>query len=324
MVVGHSIGAWVALEAVRRLGANQRRVSACLGLMPYLATETEDAGRKAALIRQWFAPALIWLLAGVAQLIGWLPVRAWRMAGLRLLEPEIAGYDPDQREIVEMSLPRFGTLLNILTLFRAEAKNHASPYDFSRLDGFRDRVCFLVSPGDPWCCSEVRATPCHAVAHCARGAMHAWRVARRIAPSAPPAASPHTSRAATTSLRAARRRRACPCIAWPACPTPSARSAPRAPRSSGGSPRPCASCAAAAALAATLAWPQAHGSRPRAARRDRLRARRCMAAWGLPRDALDQESCRVSRRSNRCGLGCLAFLGLGPRCLLADYALFVC
>ena len=109
VVVGHSIGAWVALEAVRRLGANQRRVSACLGLMPYLATETEDAGRKAALICQWFAPALIWLLAGVAQLIGWLPVRAWRMAGLRLLEPEIAGYDPDQREIVEMSLPRFGT-----------------------------------------------------------------------------------------------------------------------------------------------------------------------------------------------------------------------
>ena len=169
MVVGHSIGAWVALEAVRRLGdTNQRRVAACLGLMPYLATETEDAGRKAALIRQWFAPALIWLLAGVAQLIGWLPVRAWRMAGLRLLEPEIAGYDPDQREIVEMSLPRFGTLLNILTLFRAEAKNHASPYDFSRLEGFRDRVGFLVSPGDPWCCSEVRATPCHAVAHCAR------------------------------------------------------------------------------------------------------------------------------------------------------------
>ena len=66
VVVGHSIGAWVALEAVRRLGANQRRISACLGLMPYLATETEDAGRKAALIRQWFAPALIWLLAGVA------------------------------------------------------------------------------------------------------------------------------------------------------------------------------------------------------------------------------------------------------------------
>lgn len=154
VVVGHSIGAWVALEAVRRLGANQRRVTACLGLMPYLATETEDAGRKAVLIRQWFAPALIWLLAGVAQLIGWLPVRAWRMAALRFLEPEISGYDPDQREIAEMSLPRFGTLLNILTLFRAEARNHASPYDFSRLDGFRDRVCLLVSPGDPWCCSE--------------------------------------------------------------------------------------------------------------------------------------------------------------------------
>ena len=33
VVVGHSIGAWVALEAVRRLGANQRRVSACLGLL---------------------------------------------------------------------------------------------------------------------------------------------------------------------------------------------------------------------------------------------------------------------------------------------------
>ena len=190
-----------------------------------------------------------------------------------------------------------------------QARNHASPYDFSRLDGFRDRVCLLVSPGDPWCCSEVRATRCHAVAHCVRGVLHAWRVARGIALSAQPVASPHTSRAAATSLRAAPRRRACPCIAWPGCPTPSARSAPRAPRSSPGSPRPCASCAAAAARAAALAWPQAYGPRPRAARRDRLRAHRRVAGWGLPRDA-HQESCRVSRRSNRCGLACLACTGL--------------
>ena len=125
VVVGHSIGAWVALEAVRRLGANQRRVAACIGLMPYLTTETPGALAKGALIRRWFAPALAWLLAGVAQLIGWLPRRAWRLAALRLLEPEIAGYEPDQREIAELSLPRFGTLLNILTLFRAEATRHA-------------------------------------------------------------------------------------------------------------------------------------------------------------------------------------------------------
>ena len=126
VVVGHSIGAWVALEAVQRGGA-PRRITACVGLMPYLTTETDSARRKAALITRWFAPALLWLLAGLAQLIGWLPRRAWRRAALRLLEPEIAGYEPDQAEIALRSLPRFGTLLNILTLFRAEALNHQAP-----------------------------------------------------------------------------------------------------------------------------------------------------------------------------------------------------
>lgn len=43
-------------QAVRRLGANQRRVAACIGLMPYLTTETQGAVQKAALIRRWSAP----------------------------------------------------------------------------------------------------------------------------------------------------------------------------------------------------------------------------------------------------------------------------
>ena len=337
VVVGHSIGAWVALEAVRRLGANQRRVAACIGLMPYLTTETPSALAKGALIRRWFAPALAWLLAGVAQLIGWLPRRAWRLAALRLLEPEIAGYEPDQREIAELSLPRFGTLLNILTLFRAEAtrhaigsravvgmvraearhhssrstieathadcphphhylhsppsasalhhrlsphphpkqaRNHASPYDFSRLDGFRERVCLLVSPGDPWCCSEVRGMV-HGMARCIMRCMvHCMvRYTACCLPLTPPAVL-------LPSRRAAPPRRAWPCIGWRGCRTPSARSLPRARPSSHGSRRPSASCAAAAAAAAAAAvaaaWRQAHGSRPRAACRDRLRARRCM------------------------------------------------
>ena len=99
-------------------------------------------------------------------------------------------------------------------------------------------------------------------------------------PYASPHASPHASRGVAPSRRAAPPRRAWQCIAWRGCHTPSARSLPRARPSSHGSRRPSASCAAAAAAAAAAAvaaaWRQAHGSRPRAACRDHLRARRCM------------------------------------------------
>ena len=47
-------------------------------------------------------------------------------------------------------MTRFATLRNVLTLFRAEAVNHASPYDYACLDGFRDRIGFLYSDDDQW------------------------------------------------------------------------------------------------------------------------------------------------------------------------------
>ena len=119
-----------------------------------------------------------------------------------------------------------------------------------------------------------------------RGALHActaWCTAWCVTQSALPVAShasPHASRGAASSRRAAPPRRAWQCIAWRGCRTPSARSLPRARPSSHGSRRPSTRCAAAA-VAAAAARRQAHGSRLRAACRDRLRARRCMESLEL-------------------------------------------
>ena len=143
------------------------------------------------------------------------------------------------------------------------------------------------------------------VVHCMR-ALHActvwctvWCVTQsalpvaspHASPCASPHASPHASRGVAPSRRAAPPRRAWQCIAWRGCHTPSARSLPRARPSSHGSRRPSTRCAAAAvaaaaaaaaaAVAVAAARHQAHGSRPRAACRDRLRARRCMGSSEL-------------------------------------------
>ena len=151
---------------------------------------------------------------------------------------------------------------------------------------------------------------CTACVHCMRalcGALHActvwctvWCVTQsalpvaspHASPCASPHASPHASRGVAPSRRAAPPRRAWQCIAWRGCHTPSARSLPRARPSSHGSRRPSTRCAAAAvaaaaaaaaaaAVAVAAARHQAHGSRPRAACRDRLRARRCMGSSEL-------------------------------------------
>lgn len=107
VVVGHSIGAWVAFEAVRRLAPpQQRRCTALVGLMPYLSSQTPDALDKAALVQRWFAPILMWVLACAAQLIGWLPVAAWRRSAIKLIEPEVAGYEEEQKEIAVSLAPR--------------------------------------------------------------------------------------------------------------------------------------------------------------------------------------------------------------------------
>ncbi len=60
------------------------------------------------------------------------------------------------------SLPRFGTLFNILTLFRAEARHHAASYDYPALAAaFPGRLALLyAADGDIWApkaCAEAAA-----------------------------------------------------------------------------------------------------------------------------------------------------------------------
>jgi len=186
VVIGHSIGAWIALEAVRR-AETLRRVAAFIGLMPYLQTETEQARKVSALITQWWARPLFWLIAAFGQLIGWLPTARWRRAGMELLEPDLRNYEAEQAAVAVACMLRFGTLYNVLTLFRAEAFSHATPYDYTRWEGLCDKRAAFLFAGDfdQWAPPEAaaRAAAAGLSVHTEPGVPHAFgtRAATRAA-----------------------------------------------------------------------------------------------------------------------------------------------
>ncbi|KAL1519790.1 hypothetical protein AB1Y20_023297 [Prymnesium parvum] len=163
LVLGHSIGAYIAFKAAMRSSPRPaEHVRCAVGLMPYLDNTGIEGNKKlrsqawraiarVSLIRSPTAPILIWLVACVAQLLGaLLPNRVKRY----LLSSATAKFEPAAKHLTESAALSFRFVNNMLQLFRSEAQNHQTPFDFSELKATlgSDRIGLLYVDGstDHW------------------------------------------------------------------------------------------------------------------------------------------------------------------------------
>jgi pimeloyl-ACP methyl ester carboxylesterase len=153
VLVGHSIGAYIAFAAAKRAGLAAGRIgntrARAIGLMPYLENnELPELKAKVKAVTRWWSPVLFLVLSVVAGLIGSLPVplksRLFRRFG-----EDSSRFTPEMVALTIGAIPRFSTLRNILALFRTEAEHLAPLYDYSVLNqGLDGKLALLYSGGD--------------------------------------------------------------------------------------------------------------------------------------------------------------------------------
>lgn len=183
-IVGHSIGAYIALEAMHR---RPKIVRYTLGLMPFLENNDADLAfsRLACLVR--LSPPAFWsILAALCvslALVRPLPLRLRRL----LLAGPTGDYDAEWADFTADAILQPGVFANYAFMGRTEIANHAVAYDFAGRLGARltARVRLLYTDGDMWApkavleaaraagvCAELHAGLRHAF--CTRNRASAW------------------------------------------------------------------------------------------------------------------------------------------------------
>jgi len=153
LLIGHSIGAYVAFSAASRAGLDGGQIGGmdmrAIGLMPFLEhNELPEFRSKVRAATAWWSPALFVLLSAVAGVVGALPkmLKTWL---LRRVEKDASRLGPEMVELSVEALPRFSTLYNILALFRTEAQLLAPPYDHAALtQKMSGKYALLYAGGD--------------------------------------------------------------------------------------------------------------------------------------------------------------------------------
>lgn len=162
LVVGHSIGAYIAFAGAQRAGLRRGAIGGVptrsIGLMPFLE-RTELVRTKAEAATSWWAPAAVLFLSCAAGLVGLLPRFATERL-LKLAASDVRRFCPEMVSLTARALPRFGAVRNILTLFRDEARELAEPYDYAALkERCGGALALLYAEGDTdeWAPSEAAA-----------------------------------------------------------------------------------------------------------------------------------------------------------------------
>jgi pimeloyl-ACP methyl ester carboxylesterase len=150
-IVGHSIGAHLALRA---LAARPERVTAVVGLYPFLTNNTSSLIQRACAAAVRLRP-LVWLVAAAAELLAALPA-ALRRGLLRPLLRHAVGLGDDAVSVTCDWL-RAGSVQNTCVLGASEFAALAAAPDWATLNAHAARVALLYGPdADFW------APPAHA------------------------------------------------------------------------------------------------------------------------------------------------------------------
>eukprot|EP00899_Mesostigma_viride_P023137 jgi/Mesvir1/4007/Mv03701-RA.1 len=143
VLVGHSIGAYMALECLRRASD---RVAAVVGLFPFLWTN--PASNKQAAIRRLVSSplalfgvgSLAWCLARLPQFASDYFVRRWFASGM----------DPFAQETVGRYMLQRETVLRCGHLAKTEFEDLSKPLDWELLSAHGEKLVMLFGCDDHW------------------------------------------------------------------------------------------------------------------------------------------------------------------------------
>ena len=153
VLVGHSIGAWLALRALQK---RPERVQCVAGLFPFLQNNSESRLQKVLAAAVKLRP-LVWLVAQTMTLLALLPVR-WRRT---LLGPVLRGVGGLEDDAVAVTCDwlRAASVQNTCTLGAAEFAALAGEPDWAALQERAARISFFYGGSE-----DIWGPPAHAAA----------------------------------------------------------------------------------------------------------------------------------------------------------------
>lgn len=183
-IVGHSIGGYVAIEALRK---RPQIVSHVLGMQPFL--ENNNGSRSfgymkllAGLPSPVFFP-ILGTICSLLMLVQYLPLTVRKL--LLLVTGQTSGFDPEWVDFTADAMMQPGVFANYAYMGRTEVKHHAREWDFAAQlgpgavglsEGLAQRVRLLYTDGDMWAPQELakRAEAAGVAAEVRTGLPHAF------------------------------------------------------------------------------------------------------------------------------------------------------
>ena len=142
LLVGHSIGAHLALQA---LTSRPEAVRGVVGLYPFLTLNAQSRTQALLAMLVRMRP-LVWLVAQVAAFVAALPM-AWRLSLLRWPLRALFGLS-DEAAQVTADWVRADSVRNTVHLGASEFRALASPPDWTSFRAFGNRVRLYYGPED--------------------------------------------------------------------------------------------------------------------------------------------------------------------------------
>lgn len=147
VVVGHSIGGWIAIQVARALGRANRVPSFVIALMPFLQNNYDVRSFEAKRRLLTYAPFLIPMTCMLAALIARAP--RWLMDKF-VLRSAPPGADTPTRAIIRDELLCYGGINNYLGLARTEFERLRDPFDWEMAAKASGDLRLLYTPDDEW------------------------------------------------------------------------------------------------------------------------------------------------------------------------------
>mmetsp|Transcript_130734 Transcript_130734/g.406527 ORF Transcript_130734/g.406527 Transcript_130734/m.406527 type:complete len:323 (-) Transcript_130734:17-985(-) len=151
-IVGHSIGGYIALEALRQ---RPKTVNCAIGLLPFLENNDGNSSfARLALLVLLPAP-LFWLVLGllcaVLALVERLPLQLRKL--ILHVSGQTRGFDPEWVDFTADAMLQPSVFANYAFMGRTELRHHAPRYDFGASlgdDSLAGRARLLYTDNDFW------------------------------------------------------------------------------------------------------------------------------------------------------------------------------
>ncbi|KAE8718986.1 hypothetical protein F3Y22_tig00109983pilonHSYRG00083 [Hibiscus syriacus] len=143
VLVGHSIGSYIALEILRRL---PEKAVYCIGLYPFIALNLQSK-KQAVIVKVTMSRVLSTTVALFVALLGLLPRRV-----LRLISELSNGksWSNTAHEAACSHLPQFHTIRNVLYMARTEFIKLSETPDWNFMRENQKKISFLYGIDDHW------------------------------------------------------------------------------------------------------------------------------------------------------------------------------